>query len=314
LRQNIPSERATHARGAPPARLLVAAAIGALCLIWGTTWSVIQIGLEGIPPFTGVAVRFTISGLLLLVLARARRIRLGATRRERILWVANGTLSFAVAYGVVYWAEQWVPSALAAVLFALYPLFVAILAHFVLPDESLKLREVVGVLIGFTGVAVIFSEDLSLLGGPQVAVGAVVMLLSPLASAAGSVSVKRWGGDIHPFSISALPMLVAAATMAVPAVAFERDLDITLDVRSVSALLYLAVAGSAVTFSLYFWLLSHLPAKRLALIAYVIPIVAVGIGVLRGEPLTSQTLAGSTCVVAGVALAVQRWGGGRPNR
>jgi drug/metabolite transporter (DMT)-like permease len=275
---------------------------------------VIQIGLEGIPPFTGVALRFTLSGLLLLVLALARGVKLGVTRRERVLWVANGTLSFAVAYGVVYWAEQWVPSALAAVLFALYPLFVAILAHFVLPDESLNLREVGGALIGFAGVAVIFSEDLSLLGGPQVAVGAVVLLLAPLASAAGSVSVKRWGADIHPFSISAIPMLIAAATLAIPAVTLERDLDITWDVRSVSALLYLAVAGSAVTFSLYFWLLSHLPAKRLSLIAYVIPIVAVSIGILRGEPLTWRTSVGSVCVVAGVALAVQRWGGGRSNR
>jgi len=272
-------------------------------LIWGTTWSVIQIGLTGIPPFTGVALRFAISGLLLLGLALASGIRLGSSRRERHLWWANGACSFAVAYGVVYWAEQWVPSGLAAVLFAVYPLIVSILAHFTLANERLRLPDVLGVLIGFGGVGLIFSEDLAALGGPQVAVGAAVMLLSPLASAGGTVMVKRWGGGIHPLSLSAVPMLVAAGVTALPAAALERTREVTWNASSISALLYLAVVGSAVTFTLYFWLLSQLPARRLALIAYVIPVVAVGIGVLRGEPLTSRMLLGAAGVVTGVALA-----------
>ena len=94
----------------------------------------IQIGLAGIPPFTGVALRFAISGLLLLGLALARGMRLGSSRRELHLWWANGLrVASAVAYGAVYWAEQWVPSGLAAVLFAVYPLIVSILAHFTAP-------------------------------------------------------------------------------------------------------------------------------------------------------------------------------------
>ncbi len=275
-------------------------------MIWGTTWSVIQIGLQSIPPFTGVALRFAISGALLLGLARARGIRLGQSRRERRLWWVNGLLGFAVAYGVVYWAEQWVPSGLAAVLFAVYPLIVAILAHFFLTSERLHPREVVGILLGFTGVGVIFLEDFTALGGPQVAVAALVMLLSPLASGSASVCIKRWGQGIHPFSIAAVPMLVAAGAMAILALVLERGASITWDRTAVLTLLYLSIVGSALTFSLYFWLLSHLPAKRLALIAYVIPVVAVGIGVLRGEPFTLQILAGSAVVVLGVALAVSR--------
>jgi len=287
-----------------------------LCLIWGTTWSVIQIGLEGTPPFSGVAIRFTLAGLLLITVARARGVRLGATSTERWLWLANGTCSFAISYGVVYWAEQWVPSGLTAILFATYPLFVALLGHFALPNERLRGREMVGVLIGFAGVGVIFSADLSTRGGPQVALGAAVMLLSPLAAATGSVSVKRWGGGIHPLSIASVPMLIAAAMTAVPAFWLEREIAFDWNPKTVAALAYLAIAGSAITFSLYFWLLSHLPAKQLALIAYVIPIIAVGIGLLRGEPLTLRTLAGSGCVVAGVVLAVQSSGAfrSRPRR
>jgi drug/metabolite transporter (DMT)-like permease len=266
----------------------------------------IQVGLTGIPPFTGVALRFAIAGGLLVALARVRGVRLGATRTERRLWLANGALSFAGSYGVVYWAEQWVPSGLAAVLFAIYPLVVALLAHFFLPAESLHAREVLGVLIGFCGVGVIFSEDLAALGGPAVAWGAAVMLISPVVSAAGSVAVKRWGAGIHAFSLASVPMLVGAAIMAVPALALERDRTLSWTPPAIFALLYLTLAGSALTFSLYYWLLLQLPAKRLALIAYVIPILAVAIGVLRGEPLTGRILAGSLGVVLGVALAVQR--------
>ncbi len=277
-----------------------------LCLIWGTTWSVIQVGLVGIPPFTGVALRFSIAGALLLALARARKIPLGRTRREVALWVANGLLAFTVSYGVVYWSEQWVPSGLTAVLFATYPLFVAILAHFALPAETLRRPEALGILLGFGGVATIFSGDFSALGGSQVATGALVMLLSPLASAAASVAVKRWGHGIHPFSITAVPMLLAGAVMGALALATERERGITWDGVSIAALLYLTLAGSALTFSLYYWLLSHWPAKRLALISYVIPVVAMLIGAFRGEPLTLRTLGGSALVVIGVSLAVRR--------
>ena len=273
-------------------------------MIWGTTWAAIQVGLRGVPPFTGVALRFALSGLVLLALALAHGVPLGRMPRERRLWITNGVLTFTISYGIVYWSEQWVPSGLAAVLFAVYPLIVAILAHFFLPGESLGRRELGGIAVGFLGVGVIFSEDLSRLGGPEVALGAIVLLLSPLASAAGSVAVKRWGAGIHPFSISAVPMLVSAVVLGLVAATLERDRTVTWDRSAVLALLYLALVGSALTFTVYFWLLARLPAKRLALIAYVIPVVAVGVGLLRGERLTWRVVAGALSVVAGVALAV----------
>ena len=118
-----------------PARILVTFIV--LTLIWGTTWAIIRVGLEGIPPFTGVALRFAIAGAVLLVLARRAGIPLGRMRTERRLWIVNAVLSFCVSYGVVYWAEQWLPSGLASVLFATFPLWVALLAHLALPAERL---------------------------------------------------------------------------------------------------------------------------------------------------------------------------------
>lgn len=289
-----------------PGRFLLIAVFVILTLIWGTTWAAIRIGLEGIPPFTGVSIRFGIAAIVLLIAARLRGVRLGALRRERWLWAANALLSFCISYGVVYWCEQWVPSGLASVLFSTFPLFVAIMSHFALPEERLTLRGAFGVLLGFAGVAVIYSQDLTLLGGPQVVFAATVFLVSPFVSAISQVLVKRWGRGVHPFSLTAVPMAITAVVMGCVAFLTEREARITFNAASISALLYLALAGSAVTFSLLYWLLARLSATRVSLVAYTIPVVAVCVGALfLGEVITPRIIAGSAMVLVGVFLAAR---------
>jgi drug/metabolite transporter (DMT)-like permease len=287
------------------------AALALLVAIWGTTWAAIRVGLEGIPPLTGVALRFAIAAALLFGLSPLLGVRYRLGRREAGLWVVNGLLSFCVSYGVVYWAEQWVPSGLSAVLFATYPLFVALLVHFAIPGEALTAAKLGGAVAGFSGVAVIFSEDFAKLGGEGVVVAATVLLLSPIASALASVAVKRWGRSVHPVSLTAVPMALCAVVMGSLAAVYERDLPVRFDARSVAALLYLAIAGSAVTFTVYYWLMARMPLSRLALIAYLIPVVAVAVGAAAfDEPLTLRLLVGSALVIGGVAVAGQL--GSRP--
>ncbi len=283
---------------------LTAAALGLLILIWGSTWSVIRVGLRGMPPLTGVSLRFAIAALLLFALAWHRRIPLGKLPGERRLWVVNAVLTFAISYGVVYWAEQWITSGLAAVLFATFPLFVALMAHFWLPGETLGWKGLLGMVVGFAGVGWIFSDDLIALGGSQVFTASLVMLLSPISSAAGNVLVKRWGHDIHPISVTAVPMAFCAALVGGLALLVERGETIAWSRENVLALLYLAIIGSAVTFTIYFWLLQRLPATRLSLMTYAIPIVAVVIGALwLDEPLGPRLASGTVLVLCGVALA-----------
>jgi drug/metabolite transporter (DMT)-like permease len=205
-----------------------------LTLIWGTTWAAIRIGLQGVPPFTGVAVRFAIAGTLLLALAPVLGVRLGRGRHEKALWLANGLLSFCLSYAIVHWSEQYIPPGLAAMLWATYPLFVAALAHILL-DADRQPRD-----------------------------GAVAFLV-------------------------------------------ERCRLLAVDARSVGALLYLALLGSAVTFTVYYWLLARVTATRLALLSYLIPIVAVTVGVvLFDEPLRPRLLAGSALILAGVVTVSRR--------
>ena len=290
-----------------PARsYAVGLAFALCCLIWGTTWLAIRVGLEGVPPFTGVSLRFGLAAAIVLGIAVARGVPLGRSARERWLWLANGTLSFAGSYGIVYWAEQWVPSGLTAVLFATYPLFVSVLAHRIVPGERVGRVEALGILAGFAGVGVIFSEDLRSIVGEGVPLAATVMLVSPLVSALASVAIKRWGAGIHPLSLTAVPMAIGAAMTGIIALATERHAAFDWNGRTVAALLYLTLFGSVVTFTLYYWLLQRIPVRRLALIAYVIPVEAVLLGTLVDEPFTARILVGSALVVLGVALAVRK--------
>lgn len=298
--------------------LRIAAALAVITLVWGTTWAVIRVGLAGVPPFTGAALRFALAGSVLLVAARLLGIRLGGSRREISLWLVNAVGSFFISYGIVYWGEQYVPSGLTAVLFATFPLFVAILAHFFLVGERLTPPAVVGVLVGFAGVAVIFSEDLSQLddpwavggtgaGGPSVAVAAAILLIAPAVASVANVAIKKWGKGIHPVSLSAVPMLLAAAGLGGVAFALERHEAMTFDVASVGSILYLALFGSALNFSLYFWLLERIPAARLALFNYAVPVVAVATGALfLQEPVTGRLVAGAALVLVGCSIALFR--------
>jgi drug/metabolite transporter (DMT)-like permease len=234
------------------------------------------------------------------------KVRLGREPRERRLWVLNGALTFTVSYGLVYWAEQRIPSGLTAVLFATFPLFVAILAHFFLPGERLRIGSLLGILLGFAGLAVLFSEDFSKLGGPEVGSASAILLIAPFASAIANVAIKKWGGGIHPLSISAMSMICGTLFM-VPIAWTSGGSAIEWGTGPVLALLYLAVVGSSVAFMLYYWLLRRLPATSLSLINYATPVVAVMVGtLLLDEPFTLRILLGAALVVVGVAVAVRQ--------
>lgn len=292
---------------AAPGPLLKAATVALLVAVWGTTWAAIRISLRGFPPLTGVAIRFAIAGGLLLVVARAMGTPLAPIHRgERWLRLLHALCSFCISYGVVFWAEQWVPSGLASVLFAAFPLLVVVLGHFTLPSERMTAPVVSGTLLGFAGIATIFAEDFDLLGGEQVLRAALVLLVAPLASAVAVIAVKRWGHGIHKVPFNASAMVIGAAVMAGVAAAAEHGRPVEPGTWPVLALIYLAVAGTALTFPLYFWLLEHMRARDLALINFGTPVVALCLGVaFLGEPLGTRVLVGSALVLAGVVLATR---------
>jgi drug/metabolite transporter (DMT)-like permease len=290
-----------------PSRALTWAVLALLILIWSTTWAVIRVGLRGIPPVTGVALRFAIASAVLLALAPVFGVRLGRRPNELRIWWINTFLTFTIPYGILYWSEQWLPSGLAAVIFATTPLVTALAAHFALPAERLTARSVLGVLVGFGGIAVLYSGDFQALGGGQVARAAAVMLIAPVCAALSNVAVKRWGGGIHPLSISAVPMAAAAVLMGALSRIVEAGRPVTFNTPAVLALLYLGLVGSALPFTLYFWLLRREAATRMSMINYATPVLAVAIGVFfLNEPFTLRIVLGSALVLLGVGLAINK--------
>ena len=131
-------------------------------------------------------------------------------------------------------------------------------------------------------------------------------MLSPLVSSFYTVFVKKRGAKIHPISLAAMPMAIATLVMTGMALLFERDRPVAWTRASIGSLAYLAVFGSALTFTLYYWLLRHVRAGRVALIAYATPVIAVVTGVLfLHEPLTSRVVLGGALVIAGVAFSAK---------
>lgn len=289
-----------------PSRGLILATAALLVLIWGTTWGAVVFSLEGFPPFSGIAIRFALASALLAMVAWRRKARVWPrTRSEVGIVLTQGVLAYGVSYGLVYWAEQVVPSGLVALLFATMPLWVVVFAFLVLPEERLGLAGVAGIVLGFGGVATIFSDDLGTFGGAEGLVPALLVLFAPVSAAVVQVVVKRWGKHLSAFSLTVVPLGLSAVIMAVLALLFEGHRPIDPAPVPVLALLYLAVCGTAITFGLYYWLLQHLSATHLSLITYLTPVVAVTVGaILFDEPLTLRMIAGAALVMGGVGLVV----------
>src|SRR5437868_4717941 len=135
-----------------------------LCGIWGSTWLFIKLGLVDLPPLTFAGFRFLLASLILSALILARGVRWPRSRHDWLLIAIVGLLQFTLNYGLVFWGEQHISSGLAAVLQSTFPAFGLIIAHLYLPHERLTTIKVIGVLMGVLGLAIIFSDQLTLAG------------------------------------------------------------------------------------------------------------------------------------------------------
>lgn len=291
--------QATNAPSVNPSTLLLCMVVGLLCLIWGSTWVVIAGGLEDLPPFTGAAARFGLAALVLMVIAPALARREGGGAAPLHLVLTVGTLNFGVSYGIVYWSEQHLPSGLASVVWAVFPLMMGVGGSFCLPGERLRPVQWLGMLGGFLGVGVLFATDLSVTRQTLVAGG--VLLLSPLAATLGTLQLKRHGAEVSSALLNRGAMAVGALLLGALALATERGAAVHWTPAAVGSVVYLALAGTVMTFGLYFWAMRYAPAYLLSLIAYLTPGIALLLGsVVRRESIGAGTLGGLALILGGV--------------
>src|ERR1041385_1732125 len=177
-----------------------------LCGIWGSTWLFIKLGLADLPPLTFAGIRFVLASLILSAMILARGVRWPRTRHDWLLIAIVGFLQFTLNYGLVFWGEQHISSGLAAVLQSTFPAFGLVLAHLYLPEERITRKKIVGVLLGFAGVAVIFSDRLTI-AGKGALLGSIALVLSALCGSYGNVLVKAYATQIDPFVLAAGQMI-----------------------------------------------------------------------------------------------------------
>lgn len=278
-----------------------------LCCIWGSTWLFIKLGLADLPPLTFAAIRFVLASLILTAIILARGVRWPRQPMEWLLIAIVGVLQFSLNYGLVFWGEQHIPSGLAAVLQSTFPAFGLVIAHFYLPGERITPPRIAGVLMGIVGVAVIFSDRLTV-AGHMALLGSVALVMSAFFGAYGNVLVKAYSQKIDPLVLAAGQMACGLLPLLVLGIATEGNpFRFHWTPMAVLALAYLVVVGSVVAFGLYYWLVSHMDVTNTMLIALVTPVVAVVLGlIVLHEQLNWRLFAGAACIISGLGLIVWR--------
>jgi len=285
-----------------PGKGSLALGYAAACLIWGSTWLAIKVGLESIPPILGAGMRFGIAALIIAAIVRLRHIPVAMDSNAKRVYINVVLLTFTVPYAMVYWAQQFIPSSLSSILYSTYPFLVALFSHVRLPEEPLTAFKVSGISVGFVGVVLIFSSDLSF--GAE---GAFLAMLAVLASSSmqafNLVTIRKYGREIHPLALNLVGMTFASVFLLTLGLIAEKASDIILDWRAVGSVLYLATFGTVVAFTTYFWLVKHMETVYISLIVFVNPVVATILGgIVLDEKLGPHTIAGAGLVLAGILV------------
>ena len=294
-------------RNLTPSGVQLVLAFGAIYLIWGSTYLGIRYAVETIPPLLMMAVRHSVAGGVVYAWARWR----GAPAPQARHWVyavVAGALLFLGGHGILAWAEQRIPSGLAALLCATLPLWTVLLARIDGTERWISIRGLAGVVLGFGGVALLIGPDL--LGQRLNLLAAAGALSSALLWAVGTAYTRRVQMPDSKLLSAAMQMLGGGVLLLAAAVlrgeAHQMHLA-AVTARSVVALVYLIGLGSIVAFSVYTWLVAVSSPSMLSTYAYVNPVVAVILGwMLAGETLGPRTVLATAVILTGVALVSRR--------
>jgi drug/metabolite transporter (DMT)-like permease len=286
-----------------PASWKILLAFAIIYFVWGSTFLAIRVGVHEVPPFLLAALRFFVSGIVLYGWMRLKGTP-PPTRRQWAGATLLGALIFLVDYGCLFWAEQKVPSGIAAVVLATIPVFITLLEIIFLRTQRLTVRLGFALLVGLCGVSVLTGQSFSFGEVPINRAGALALLLASFTWSVATILTRRLPlPDSKP--MSAATQMIAGGVQLIVLSALSREL-VGFRVQTVSwnawfALAYLIVAGSIVGFTAYVWLLHYESPTKVGTYAYVNPIVAVALGYfIGGETVGPRTLVGALLILVSV--------------
>jgi drug/metabolite transporter (DMT)-like permease len=284
-------------------KTLVAFAI--IYFVWGSTFLFIRVGVREVPPLLLAGMRFVVAGAVLYGWTLIRRERQPSTRQ----WLSIALLSvliFAVDYGLLFWAEQRLPSGIAAVILATIPVFMVLAEIFLLGTQTLTLRLALALLVGVGGVAVLVSHSLNLGGAPVDRWGATALILAATSWSVGSILTRKLPLPASKVLSSGAQMFFGGVFLALAAGIrgeFAHFHPAAVSRAAWFALAYLIVAGSIIGFTAYTWLIHRESPTKVGTYAYVNPVVAVLLGYFcGGEGLGLRTVIGTAAVLTSVLL------------
>jgi drug/metabolite transporter (DMT)-like permease len=288
-----------------PPRWQILLAFAIIYFVWGSTFLAIRIGVREVPPFLLAGIRFFAAGLFLYAWTRAKGTP-SPTRRE---WLAASLLAvfmFLFDYGLLFWAEQRVPSGVAAVMMATTPVFMALAEIVFLRTQRLTPRLAIALLLGMGGVAILVSHSSGLGQAAIDKAGAIALLIAAISWSAAAILIRKLALPESKVMSSGAQMLTGGIFLILTAVLLGELKGFRVQSVSVTAwlsLIYLIVAGSIIAFTAYVWLIHHESPTKVGTYAYVNPVVAVLLGYFfGGETLGARTVLGTLLVLVSVVV------------
>lgn len=288
--------------------------LAGICLLWGTTFLGIRIGVKDFPPFLFAAIRQMSAGLLLILILVFTQKNKFPQLSHIIRMAVFGFFMITMGNGLVSWAEVFVDSGIAAIICSIMPVLV-ILINLALDRSELPNPLIItGVIIGMAGIAFVFKEHLASFANPNYTVGIVLIFAATISWAMASILVRRVNQTTNPFLNAGLQMFFGGLWCLPFSFAFDNLSDVRWSNSTVYALLYLIIFGSAMAYSLYFYAITKLPMTIASLYSYINPLVAVFLGwLILDEKLNLQiglafiiTVTGIYMVSRGYQLKKQR--------
>jgi drug/metabolite transporter (DMT)-like permease len=280
-------------------------AFSIIYFVWGSTFLAIRVGVREVPPLLLASMRFFIAGVVLFGWLRLK----GTPSPLRREWASASVLAvciFVVDYGLLFWAEQRVPSGIAAVMLATIPAFMALSEILFLRSQRLTLRLAFALLVGIGGVSVLVSRSLAFGEVPIDPRGAVALVVAAMSWSVASALTRKLPLPASKAMSSGAQMLMGGILLAFAAAIFREFRGFHIQAVSRGAwfaLAYLIVAGSIVGFTAYVWLIHHESPTKVGTYAYVNPVVAVIVGYfLGGETVGPRTLLGTLLVLVSVIV------------
>ncbi len=272
----------------------------AVCIFWGSTYLAIRIGVGELPPMFFAGIRFLVAGSLVLVFAYIKRMEFPKTFTEVRKISTVGILLLFVCNGLMVWAEQVVPSSIAAILVATLPLFMAVI-EFLIWGKKINVRGFIGLLLGFGGVIILITSHSSV---AQFDIKySLVILFSTFMWAVGSIYSQTFKASGNIITHIGIQMLAASIVLLAVSMFIGEFSRIHMSFKGVAATAYLIVFGSLIGYSCYIYILKKWPSAKASTYAYVNPMVAVLLGVaILGEPIMSSTILSIFIILGGVFL------------